>query len=65
MLKGEGFNGTILDASPGLGYGTQVGRDEYGYDVDDIEPFPGADYQPRFTDYSKLDKTYDFIIGNL
>ena len=63
-LQAENFDGTILDASSGLGYGTRAGREEYGFDVDDIEPFPDAKYQPNYTDYSILDKTYDVIISN-
>lgn len=63
-LQAENFDGTILDASSGLGYGTRAGREEYGFDVDDIEPFPDAKYQPNYTDYSALDKTYDVIISN-
>lgn len=63
-LKAEDFDGTILDASSGLGYGTRAGREEYGFAVDDIEPFPDAKYQPNYTDYSTLDKTYDVIISN-
>lgn len=63
-LQAENFDGTILDASSGLGYGTRAGREEYGYQVDDIEPFPDAKYHPMFTDYSTLDKTYDVIINN-
>lgn len=63
-LQAEDFDGTILDASSGLGYGTRAGREEYGFDVDDIEPFPDAKYQPNYTDYSTLDKTYDVIISN-
>lgn len=63
-LKAEGFDGTILDASSGLGVGTEAGRNEYNFDVDDIEPFPDASYKPRYTDYSKLDKTYDVVISN-
>lgn len=64
MLKAEGFDGTILDASSGLGLGTEAGRNEYGFDVDDIEPFPDKSYKPRYTDYSTLDKKYDVIISN-
>ena len=64
VLQAENFDGTILDASSGLGYGTRAGREEYGFDVDDIEPFPDAKYQPNYTDYSTLDKTYDVIISN-
>lgn len=63
-LKEEGFDGTILDASSGLGYGTRAGINEYGFDVEDIEPFPDASYHPKYTDYSTLDKQYDVIISN-
>lgn len=63
-LKEEGFDGTILDASSGLGYGTRLGREEYEYRIDDIEPFPDAKYKPRYTDYSTLNNTYDAIISN-
>lgn len=63
-LKAEGFNGTILDASSGLGFGTQAGIEEYGFDVEDIEPYPDSKYHPKYTDYSKLDKKYDAIISS-
>ena len=64
ILKQDGFDGTILDASSGLGHGTRVGIEDYGFKVDDIEPYPSKDYSPKYTDYSKLDKTYDAIISN-
>lgn len=64
LLKSEGFNGTILDSSSGLGKGTKLGRDEFGFNVDDIEPFPSADYKPKYKDYSRLNKKYDVIISN-
>lgn len=63
-LKEEGFNGTILDASSGLGYGTRAGIKEYGFKVEDIEPYPDKSYKPKYTDYSKLNKKYDVIISN-
>ena len=63
-LKSEGFNGTILDASSGLGYGTKAGIEEYGFDVEDIEPYPDSKYHPKYTDYSSLDKQYDAIISS-
>lgn len=69
-LKAQGFNGNILDASSGLGFGTKAGREEYGYTVDDIEPFyNGARYygngsKPMYTDYSALGKKYDAIISS-
>ena len=64
ILKKEGFSGTILDASSGMGYGTRAGREEYGFDVEDIEPYPDSDYNPMYTDYSTLDKKYDVIISS-
>lgn len=63
-LKAEGFDGTILDASSGLGYGTKAGVEEYGFNVEDIEPYPDKSYNPKYTDYSTLDKKYDAIISN-
>lgn len=64
ILKAEGFNGTILDASSGLGYGTKAGIEEYGFNVEDIEPYPSNEYNPKYTDYSALDKKYDVILSN-
>lgn len=64
ILKAEGFSGKILDASSGLGYGTRAGIDEYGFEVDDIEPYPDRSYSPKYTDYSALDRKYDAIISN-
>lgn len=64
FLKNEGFNGKILDASSGLGYGTRAGIEEYGFDVEDIEPYPDKSYRPKYKDYSKLHKKYDVIISN-
>ena len=37
---------------------------EYGFNVEDIEPFPDSSYKPKYTDYSKLNKKYDVIISN-
>lgn len=64
FLKNEGFDGKILDASSGLGYGTKAGIEEYGFDVEDIEPYPDANYTPKYQDYSTLDEKYDVIISN-
>lgn len=64
ILKSENFHGKILDASSGLGYGTRLGIEEYGYTVDDIEPYPDGKYKPKFTDYSTLSEKYDVIISN-
>lgn len=63
-LQAEGFDGTILDASSGLGYGTKAGIEEFGFNVEDIEPYPDKNYHPKHTDYSALDKKYDVIISN-
>lgn len=64
ILKREGFTGKILDASSGLGLGTQLGRTEYGFDVTDIEPYPDPTYKPMFTDYSTHFGQYDAIISS-
>lgn len=64
VLKREGFNGTILDASSGLGYGTRMGIDDFGFNVEDIEPYPDSNYKPKYTNYSTLEKKYDVIISN-
>jgi hypothetical protein len=64
ILKDQGFDGTILDASSGLGIGTETGRKEFGFKVEDIEPFPGEGYNPMYRDYSALDKQYDAIISS-
>ena len=74
-LKAEGFTGRILDASSGAGYGTALGREgQYGFDITDIEPFPGNDRvtAPNYTDYTQLAKDvesgkvkkFDYIISN-
>lgn len=64
ILQKEGFSGKILDASSGMGYGTRLGREEYGFDVEDIEPYPGKDYNPMYKDYSTLNEKYDAIISS-
>ena len=42
ILQNEGFDGKILDASSGLGVGTLIGQNEFGFDVTDIEPYPSS-----------------------
>lgn len=64
ILKAENFQGKILDASSGMGIGTSVGRSEYGFDIEDIEPYPGNGYIPMYTDYSQLGNKYDVIISS-
>lgn len=54
----------VLDASSGLGLGTQWMR-ENGMTVDDVEPFPSRDREkPTFESYDAIDKKYDYIISN-
>ncbi|MBQ9416784.1 MAG: hypothetical protein IJU20_08110 [Clostridia bacterium] len=64
FLKDEGFEGKILDASSGLGYGTELGKDKYGFDVEDVEPYPGERHEPDYRDYTKISGQYDVIISN-
>lgn len=64
LIKKDGFSGKILDAGSGYGDGTLVGRTEFGFIVDDIEPFPIKDYKPKYTDYLDIKEKYDVIISN-
>ena len=55
---------SVLDASSGLGYGTEWLR-ENGIDADDVEPYPSSGRKaPTFSSYDDIDKKYDFIISN-
>ena len=55
---------SVLDASSGLGLGTQWMR-ENGMSVDDVEPYPSADREkPTFGSYAEIGKKYDYIISN-
>lgn len=54
----------VLDASSGLGLGTEWMR-ENGINVDDVEPFPSKDRTaPTYTKYDDVKKKYDYIISN-
>ena len=60
----KGRDVTILDASSGLGLGTEWMR-ENGMKVDDVEPYPSEDRaMPTFMSYGDIDKKYDYIISN-
>ena len=64
-MKGAGLEGaSILDASSGLGLGTQALR-EMGFQVDDVEPFPSENREaPTFASYDAIDGKYDVVISN-
>lgn len=64
-LEDAGMKGaSILDASSGLGLGTQALR-EMGFQVDDVEPFPSENREaPTFSSYADIDGQYDVVISN-
>ena len=64
-MKSAGLEGaSILDASSGLGLGTQALR-EMGFQVDDVEPFPSENREaPTFASYDSIDGKYDVVISN-
>ena len=54
----------VLDASSGLGVGTEWLR-EHGMNVDDVEPYPSENRTaPTYSSYEDIDKRYDYIISN-
>lgn len=60
----KGRNVDVLDASSGLGLGTEWMR-ENGMNVDDVEPFPSKNRTaPTYTKYDDVKKKYDYIISN-
>lgn len=73
ILNSNLKNSKILDASSGMGLGTEALR-KMGLNVDDIEPYPGdrkikptysgEDYLDYTEVYKKHGKTYDLIISN-
>lgn len=65
FISNEGLEGkSVLDASSGLGVGTQALRD-IGMDVDDVEPYPSSKrIPPTYSRYEDIDKKYDYIISN-
>ncbi len=55
---------SVLDASSGLGLGTQWMR-ENGISADDVEPYPSESRPaPTYQSYDDIDKRYDYIISN-
>ena len=60
----QGKDVDVLDASSGLGLGTQWMR-ENGMHVDDVEPYPSKNREtPTYTSYNDVKKKYDYIISN-
>jgi 2-polyprenyl-3-methyl-5-hydroxy-6-metoxy-1,4-benzoquinol methylase len=60
----QGREVSVLDASSGLGLGTEWMR-ENGIDVDDVEPYPSESRTaPTYRSYDDIDKEYDYIISN-
>ena len=60
----NGRETSVLDASSGLGLGTEHLR-QSGMNVDDVEPYPSADRtEPTYRSYDDIDKQYDYIISN-
>jgi len=64
-LKSNGMeDATILDASSGLGFGTQELRQQ-GFNVEDVEPYPSEKREaPTYTNYADIFKQYDVVISN-
>jgi len=55
---------SILDASSGLGVGTQALR-EQGFDVEDVEPYPSEKREaPTYKTYEEIGRKYDVVISN-
>lgn len=55
---------SILDASSGLGVGTQELK-KMGFDVEDVEPYPSEKRTaPTYTSYADVNKKYDVVISN-
>lgn len=58
------FGAKVLDASSGLGVGTQALR-EMGFQVDDVEPYPSENREaPTYRRYEDVDGEYDVVISN-
>jgi hypothetical protein len=55
---------SVLDASSGLGMGTEL-LNRNGIDTDDVEPYPSSNRtSPTYRSYDEIDKKYDYIISN-
>ena len=65
FLQSEGKEGlTILDASSGLGLGTEALRN-MGFKVEDVEPYPSTSRpRPTYLKYEDINNKYDVVISN-
>lgn len=60
----DGRKVSVLDASSGLGLGTEWMR-ENGIDAEDVEPYPSENRTaPTYSSYDDVKKKYDYIISN-
>lgn len=64
MDKNDMKGAKVLDASSGLGKGTEVLRD-MGFDVEDVEPYPSDNRdKPTYRKYNDVKGKYDVVISN-
>ena len=67
IAENMGMDTSILDASSGMGYGTQDLRAE-GFNVEDVEPYQSESRKQSnpatYSSYDDIEKEYDFIISN-
>lgn len=64
-MKSQGMKGaSVLDASSGLGKGTEALRD-MGFNVEDVEPYPSETRtKPTYLKYEDIKGKYDVVISN-
>lgn len=64
-MKSQGMDGaSVLDASSGLGKGTEALRD-MGFNVEDVEPYPSENRTaPTYLKYEDIKGKYDVVISN-
>ena len=64
MRDSGGKKVAVLDASSGLGLGTEWLR-RNGIDAEDVEPYPSENRTaPTYRNYDEVGKKYDYIISN-
>ena len=64
MRDSGGKKVDVLDASSGLGLGTEWLR-KNGIDAEDVEPYPSENRTaPTYRNYDEVGKKYDYIISN-